>query len=87
MPAKKLPMLLAEGWAHQGAGGEDDFADKETFQKQLKKKRKEEHKKKALKKPGDEKSKKRPEFRYGYGYNKIVQPLSSLMLISHIHTT
>jgi hypothetical protein len=30
---------------HQGAGGEDDFADKETFQKQLKKKRKEEHKK------------------------------------------
>jgi hypothetical protein len=30
---------------HQGAGGEDDFADKETFQKQLKRKRKEEHKK------------------------------------------
>ncbi len=27
---------------HQGAGGEDDFADKETFQKQLKRKRKEE---------------------------------------------
>jgi hypothetical protein len=30
---------------HQEAGGEDDFADKETFQKQLKRKRKEEHKK------------------------------------------
>jgi hypothetical protein len=29
---------------HQGAGGEDDFTDKETFQKQLKRKRKEEHK-------------------------------------------
>ena len=29
---------------HQGAGGEDDFADKETFQKQLKRKRKEEQK-------------------------------------------
>jgi hypothetical protein len=30
---------------HQGAGGEDDFVDKEAFQKQLKRKRKEEHKK------------------------------------------
>ncbi len=30
---------------HQGAGGEDDFVGKETFQKQIKRKRKEEHKK------------------------------------------
>ncbi len=30
---------------HQGAGVKDDFADKETFQKQLKRRRKEEHKK------------------------------------------
>ncbi len=30
---------------HQGAGGEDDFTDKETTQKQIKRKRKEEHKK------------------------------------------
>jgi hypothetical protein len=30
---------------HQGAGGEDDFADKETFQKQQKRKRKDEQKK------------------------------------------
>ena len=30
---------------HQGAGGEDDFVDKEAFQKQLKRKRNEEHKK------------------------------------------
>ncbi len=30
---------------HQGAGGEDDFVDKEVFQKQIKRrKRKEEHK-------------------------------------------
>ncbi len=29
---------------HQGAGGEDDFADKESFQKQLKRRRKGEHK-------------------------------------------
>ncbi len=34
---------------HQGAGGEDDFAHKETFQKQLKKKRKEEEHKKSIK--------------------------------------
>ncbi len=30
---------------HQGAGGKDDFIDKEAFQKQLKRKRNEEHKK------------------------------------------
>jgi hypothetical protein len=30
---------------HQRAGSEDDFKDKETFQKQLKRNRKEEHKK------------------------------------------
>ncbi len=30
---------------HQGAGGEDDFTDKNTFQKQLKRKRKEEQRK------------------------------------------
>ncbi len=28
---------------HKGAGVEDDFADKETFQKQLRRRRKEEH--------------------------------------------
>ncbi len=40
---------------HQGTGGEDDFADKETFQKQLKKKEKK-NIRKSLKKSEDKRT-------------------------------